>query len=203
MAEGLIHRRFLPACVKDARALACQQQRAYAPRVCFQKALVVRAGDDVGVFVVSLFLIKAGGKILRVRVNRDGEQRVVLRLKIIAEREAVRRQLIDQRGKNLFIGLLPLTLSSPRTLKSNSQSSLAWMRMPVMSVSDSSGKSSCPAADASSAAGCLNPTAHGYGLRRFVCGGQQHEAQQTDRRQRENSLRHATCPLSNLVYGVL
>ena len=108
MAEGLIHRRFLPACVKDARALACQQQRAYAPRVCFQKALVVRAGDDVGVFVVSLFLIKAGGKILRVRVDRDGEQRVVLRLKIIAEREAVRRQLIDQRGKNLFIGLLPV-----------------------------------------------------------------------------------------------
>ena len=40
-------------------------------------------------------------------------------------------------------------------------------------------------------------------MRRFVCGRQQHEVQQTDRRQRENSLRHAACPLSDLVYGVL
>ena len=31
--------------------------------------------------------------------------------------------------------------------------------MPVISVSDSSGKSSCPAADASSAAGLFEPTA--------------------------------------------
>ena len=40
-------------------------------------------------------------------------------------------------------------------------------------------------------------------MRRFVCGRQQHEVQQTDRRQRENSLRHAACLLSDLVYGVL
>ena len=97
---------------------------------------------------------------------------------------------------------LPVDAQFAAHAEINSQSSLAWdadaRRYPCP---DSSGESKVRLVDASSAVGLFETDGHGYGLRRFVCGGQQHEAQQTDRRQREIRFSPCCVPLPTFVYG--
>ena len=102
----LLNGRFVAVRILNARAFAGHQQRAHAPQAGLPVAgRMLRAGDDTGLFARHAVGIKVRCVLRIAGMHHEPEQRLRAGHKVAHAVHGQRGDLIEQRGKDLAVGL--------------------------------------------------------------------------------------------------